>query len=71
MPLPCKNETNNPHKEIFSNHFDSFNIFYIQNYCIIRKPMIHLHYRKKRTEGFDEGLNLTNVLSEYRVLISI
>ena len=26
---------------------------------------------KKRNEGFDEGLNLTNVLSEYRVLISI
>ena len=61
------NETNNPYEDTFSDYFDSFNIFYIQNYCIIRKPMIHLHYRKKRTEGFDEGLNLTKVPSKYRV----
>ena len=32
--------------------------------------MISLQYQK-RNEGFDEGLNLTKVPSEYRVLISI
>ncbi|RHH79666.1 hypothetical protein DW191_00535 [Parabacteroides merdae] len=70
MPLPCKNEINSPHKEIFSCHFDPFNIFYMRNYCSIRKPMISLQYQKSN-EGFDEGLNLTKVPSEYRVLISI
>ena len=33
--------------------------------------LVSIFATSKRTEGFDEGLNLTNVLSEYRVLISI
>ncbi len=41
------NETNNPYKDTFSDYFDRFNIFYIQNYCHIRKPMISLQYQKK------------------------
>ena len=40
------NETNNPYEDTFSDYFDRFNIFYIQNYCRIRKPMISLQYQK-------------------------
>lgn len=60
------NETNNPYEDTFSDYFDRFNIFYIQNYCRIRKPMISLQYQKG-DKGFDEGLNLTKVPSKYRV----
>lgn len=59
------NEINNPYKDTFSDYFDRFNIFYIRNYCRIENPDIFAV--SKKGKGFDEGLNLTKVPSEYRV----